>query len=225
VSTRSMSRFRLGVIVGDMPPDIWIFIASHLGPSDLPAFLQACNFFSGLKRYCWKAVCERCFPEWTALMTAQLHSGGSIDYRQCCLLFTQRGREKDSALVPATLLEKQKLVRPRHRAILCEWLTEVRTLPPGISTVPAYTFSTLVPLNFCLMTQVTCEWGLPSTVVYSSVNLLDQYLSRESVLDLGKYVPITIRRHPKTQQRSSPLYYETVQESTVQCKVYIYGRI
>jgi hypothetical protein len=189
ILTRNVARQNLARAVADLPGEVWVLISGHMSPKHLPAFLQTCRYFAGLDKRCWEAICCTRFPDWTAFIKRHLGVLRHIDYRQCFVLFTHRSREAQARFDIDTLIKKQPTVTSRHRAILCEWLTEVSiwkfVFPPEpilrMSSSDILATETHHP---CI--QVAYEWALPSTIFFAAVNVLDQFLLASTVDDLDR---------------------------------------
>jgi F-box domain len=125
VRTRRSSRLELLRLIDDLPEELWVLVSAHLSPKHLPAFLLTCRNFAKLSKRCWEAVCKAQYPEWTVLISKHIGLLRNTDYRQCCVLFSHRAKDNQARIDVDALIKKQTNVNRQHRAVLCEWLTEV----------------------------------------------------------------------------------------------------
>lgn len=135
----------------DLPNDCIIDILSFVGASspstsgdlrDLGRALCAAPWLRELSAHAWAATVRRRWPRWSAIadaarekrstVAAEPISGGSsaeeTTWRRQAELFELREREElaVSPLLNGAIAKKQTVVQPRHRAVLAEWLAEVR---------------------------------------------------------------------------------------------------
>ena len=107
--------------VAALPTDLWIECLSFLSHADLARALCTCQALSKESVRAWRASCFRHWPRWASI--AEL---SDCDWRRvtefCCL------RESERAVVidPSAVLQHQDIIEDRHRAILAEWMCEVR---------------------------------------------------------------------------------------------------
>jgi hypothetical protein len=147
-TTRASARAALRTAVLTLPDDLWIEILARLPPADLPAALAASpREFGRLAPWAWRALC---FARWPASAATSAAAGVPIaDWKRQAEFYALRDREEAVAATvgrPAGPLAgaqrasagsppavPQPVVGPRHRAILVEWLAEVReSLEEGV---------------------------------------------------------------------------------------------
>ena len=106
-----------------LPEDCWIGVIARLDSSDICRAICTCRAFALMSEDVWRAACELRWPAWAALANVP----GVAWRRQFELLSL---REREVGMIPdvAIILRTQSLLKPYHRAVLTEWLAEVR--PP-----------------------------------------------------------------------------------------------
>lgn len=156
---------RSALTFADLPNDCIIDILSFVGASspstseglrDLGRALCAAPWLRELGAHAWAATVRRRWPRWAAIAdaarekksadaTAAEPIGGNgskaaeTAWRRQAELFELREREELAVapLLNGAIAKKQAVVQPRHRAVLAEWLAEVRgeVILMGNSTV------------------------------------------------------------------------------------------
>jgi len=140
----------------DLPNDCIIDILSFVGSSsssassssssnglrDLGRALCAAPWLRELSAHAWAATVRRRWPVWAAIADAAHEKKAiaellpnnnnpkakEIAWRRQAELFELREREELAVapLVGGAIAKRQEVVQPRHRAVLAEWLAEVR---------------------------------------------------------------------------------------------------
>jgi hypothetical protein len=115
--------------------DLLVSILGHLGHSDLGCALCTCRATADVADDAWKAACYRRWPLWAR--RAEEGAAAAADWRRTYELLELR--EGEARCVPdlGAIQRLQTRITEAHRAILAEWLCEVRAraLPPP--TFPA----------------------------------------------------------------------------------------
>lgn len=127
-----------------LPPELWVHIFSYLPKHDLNQALQACKAFSSISKDSWKAVCYR---RWHGYATLANHSH-STRWEQTFDLLSMREQEKGFVADVNAIWDFQSEINASHRAILVEWLFEVKifTFPPHHLRRPHHS-NTLLPFS------------------------------------------------------------------------------
>lgn len=111
-----------------LPSELIISILGNLPADDLARALSTCHGLQQLSDASWRGACERRWPRWAAI-AAQAGTACSDAYQPSCwrrqyeLLSL---REEEAASNVQQIRARQQVVNERHRAILTEWLCEVR---------------------------------------------------------------------------------------------------
>lgn len=107
-----------------LPPDLWVGILSFLPHADLGRALCTSRAICDVSQQAWRAACYRRWPRWAAIAAEP-----GAKWRRVYELLSLR-EDEASALVDVPAIRRtQTLVNEGHRAILTEWLCEVR--PPA----------------------------------------------------------------------------------------------
>lgn len=105
-----------------LPSELWVQVISFLPHADLGRALCTCKALSSLGQEAWKAACYRRWPSWSVIA-----DGPDAEWRRVYELLELRESEQ-AALPDVEAIRKcQTVINERHRAILTEWLYEVRT--------------------------------------------------------------------------------------------------
>lgn len=154
----STSQQPAAVTFADLPNDCIIDILSFAGAPtscsssnssstsgdfrDLGRALCAAPWLRALGAHAWAATVRRRWPRWAAIADAarekraiaveppRCSKAEEIAWRRQAELFELREREElaIAPLVGGAIAKKQTVVQPRHRAVLAEWLAEVRAI-------------------------------------------------------------------------------------------------
>ena len=119
--TRAVGRSVIRNLALGLPEDCWIAVIARLDSSDICRAICTCRAFALMSEDIWRAACELRWPGWAALANVP----GVAWRRQFELLSL---REREAGIIPdvAVIAQTQSLVKPYHRAVLTEWLAEVR---------------------------------------------------------------------------------------------------
>jgi hypothetical protein len=121
VLTRSIYRSVLRAAFEGLPDEILIEVLSHLPEKDLGIALCSCKRFLALKEQIWKAACAKRWPQWY-----EVAQKSKLPWRREYELLSLR--ERELLVVPSLEVMKkmQTVVNEQNRAVLAEWLAEVR---------------------------------------------------------------------------------------------------
>ena len=102
------------------PEELWIEVLSHLGGKDIGRAVCATQAFAHIRESVWRSACEKRWPVWS-----QIAASADTQWKRQYELLELR--EKEVAAVPCVqaITKLQKVVNPRHRMVLTEWLAEV----------------------------------------------------------------------------------------------------
>ncbi len=119
--TRAVGRSVIRSLALGLPEDCWIAVIARLDSPDICRAICTCRAFALMSEDIWRAACELRWPGWAAVANVP----GVAWRRQFELLSL---REREAGIIPdvAVIMRTQSLVRPYHRAVLTEWLAEVR---------------------------------------------------------------------------------------------------
>ena len=131
VTTRSRSRAQLRGMVDHFPDELWIEVLSHLGGKDIGRAVCATQVFANVRDSVWRSACERRWPAWS-----QVAASADTQWKRQYELLELREKEVDAVPCVQAINKLQKVVNPRHRMVLTEWLAEVCT-PLVASCKPA----------------------------------------------------------------------------------------
>lgn len=120
VTTRSRSRAQLRGMVGHFPDELWIEVLSHLGGKDIGRAVCATQVFANVRDSVWRCACERRWPAWS-----QIAASADTQWKRQYELLELREKEVDAIPCVQAINKLQKVVNPRHRMVLTEWLAEV----------------------------------------------------------------------------------------------------
>ena len=162
-----------------LPPEVWIKILSFLPHVDIARALCVCRSLNSISQEAYRAACFRRWPAW-----APIAEYPGAKWSRVYELLQLRDAETAALLDVEKLGKCQTVINARHRAILTEWLCEVRKQSHSRHHLPALDSQLKPCLLFAL--QVTFEWDLDSSVVFEAVKHLDWYLSRTAVEKLGR---------------------------------------
>lgn len=112
-----------------LPPELWVEVLAFLPHRDLVQALCACKTFQRIKDEVYRASCYRQWPSLAAIAEAP-----DAQWAMVFDLLAVREREPRVLTDVEALLKHQTVVTGRHRAILTEWLCEVRA--QGVSRHP-----------------------------------------------------------------------------------------
>ena len=104
------------------PQELWIEVLSHLGGKDISRAVCAASTFADVTEHVWRSACERRWPAWS-----QVAASADTEWRRLYELLELREKEMDAVPCVQAINRLQKIVNPRHRMVLIEWLAEVRT--------------------------------------------------------------------------------------------------
>ena len=162
--------------------DILVSILGLLGHSDLGRALCTCRATADVADDAWKAACYRRWPLWAR--RAEEGATAAADWRRTYELLELR--EGEARCVPdlGAIHRLQTRITEAHRAILAEWLCEVRAraLPPPAHITPRRPPSPAPPAP----PQVSFEWRLDTAVVHKAVEYLDHFLVGTRVDQLSR---------------------------------------
>lgn len=104
-----------------LPSELIVDILGLLPARDLAAALCSCASLSALAPHAWQRACQHLWPAWAAI-AAEPEAQWRRQYELLSL------REAEAGCLPsvAAVRRAQQSVTERHRAILTEWLCEVR---------------------------------------------------------------------------------------------------
>ena len=104
-----------------LPQELWVEVLSHLEGKDIGRAVCSARLFSEQRDLVWRRACERRWPCWARVARAP-----DTQWKRQFELLELRQREQ--AVIPsiATIQRIQKVVTGGHRAVLTEWLAEVR---------------------------------------------------------------------------------------------------
>ena len=120
VTTRSRSRADLRGMVDHFPDELWIEVLSHLGGKDIGRAVCATQVFAKFRESVWRSACERRWPAWS-----QVAASADTQWKRQYELLELREKEVDAVPCVQAINKLQKVVNPRHRMVLTEWLAEV----------------------------------------------------------------------------------------------------
>ena len=123
VTTRSRSRAQLRGMVDHFPDELWIEVLSHLGGKDIGRAVCATQVFANVRDSVWRSACERRWPAWS-----QVAASADTQWKRQYELLELREKEVDAVPCVQAINKLQKVVNPRHRMVLTEWLAEVHIL-------------------------------------------------------------------------------------------------
>ena len=111
----------LGAMFLSLPSELIVDILGLLPARDLAAALCSCASLSALGPHAWQRACQNRWPAWAAI-AAEPEAQWRRQYELLSL------REAEAGCLPsvAAVRRTQQSVTERHRAILTEWLCEVR---------------------------------------------------------------------------------------------------
>ena len=121
--TRAGARSAIRSLATGLPEDCWIAVIARLELPDICRAICASKAFALMAEDIWRAACELRWPAWTTLANVP-----GVAWRRQFELLSLREREEGTIPDVAITLRTQSLVRPYHRAVLTEWLAEVRSL-------------------------------------------------------------------------------------------------
>ena len=122
VTTRSRSKAQLRSITEHFPEELWIEVLSHLGGKDIGRAVCATQVLANVRESVWRAACERRWPLWS-----QVAASADTHWKRQYELLELREKELDAVPCVQAINKLQKVVNPRHRMVLTEWLAEVRS--------------------------------------------------------------------------------------------------
>lgn len=167
IQTRYKSLLRS--LADDLPGELWLVIFDKLTEkSDIESILATSRSFRALAPLIWRGQCMQRWPD-TVLRVEQQPSVQELGSDYWKSLHTLlRLRESDVYPIPSS-----PTILPRFRAIVIEWMMEVRSLAVGSSMgISSFDPHTLV--------QVCMEWNLDqeldSNIVFHAVRYLDYCL-------------------------------------------------
>ena len=131
--TRTRKRARLQAIADQVPVELWIQVLSHLPCRDIATTATVCKSFAAVQQEVLHQACSRRFPEWTQASRAPTDA----NWKRLYDVFEQRERDYTAVASQAAVAQTQKVVLPSHRAVLAEWLIEVRLSADSGQTVLA----------------------------------------------------------------------------------------
>ena len=120
VTTRSRSRAQLRGMAEHFPEELWIEVLSHLGGKDIGRAVCATQVFANVRESVWRSACERRWPAWS-----QVAASADTQWKRQYELLELREKEVDAVPCVQAINKLQKVVNPRHRMVLTEWLAEV----------------------------------------------------------------------------------------------------
>ena len=132
--TRSIFKTVVRHTFEQLPDELLIEVLSHLCDKDLGAALCSSKRFSVLKEQIWRAVCATRWPHWFAVTRST-----QVPWRRQAELLSLRERELVVQPNQQAIQKTQTVVTPSNRAVLAEWLAEVR-LGPSCSHPLARTY-------------------------------------------------------------------------------------
>jgi hypothetical protein len=106
-----------------LPLEVWVEVISFLPHADLARALCTCRALARVGFQAWRAACYRRWPAW-ASVAEEPHA----DWRRTYELLLLRESERHVVTDVAAVRKQQNVVTERHRAILVEWLCEVRRI-------------------------------------------------------------------------------------------------
>ena len=120
MTTRSRSRAQLRGISEHFPEELWIEVLSHLGGKDIGRAVCATQAFAHIRESVWRSACEKRWPVWS-----QIAASADTQWKRQYELLELREKEVDAVPCVQAITKLQKVVNPRHRMVLTEWLAEV----------------------------------------------------------------------------------------------------
>ena len=109
-------------ILASCPRELWTLVLSNLSARQIAQAGLVCREWAGIQPAALQLACELRWPEWCSAARAP----HSANWKRLHELFEQRERDHGAVGSLAGFGRTQKVVSPRHRAILAEWLIEVR---------------------------------------------------------------------------------------------------
>ena len=122
--TRSIFKTVVRHTFEQLPDELLIEVLSHLCDRDLGAALCSSKRFSVLNEQIWRAVCAKRWPHWFAVTRTT-----QVPWRRQAELLSLRERELVVQPNQQAIQKTQTVVTPSNRAVLAEWLAEVRATP------------------------------------------------------------------------------------------------
>ena len=105
-----------------LTPELWADVLSFLSQADLGRALCTCRALAGISQDAWRAACYRRWSGWPAIAEEP-----EAQWRRVYELLDLRETEQAIVIDLGALRKRQTVINERHRAILTEWLCEVRT--------------------------------------------------------------------------------------------------
>ena len=195
VVTRSLFKSNVRAIFTQLPDELVMEILAHLQDKDLGVALCSSKRFYACREHIWKAACARRWPAWFAVA-----EGSEVPWRRGYELLSLRERELLAVPSLPAIEKMQTVVNARNRAVLTEWLAEVRhwvaaRVLQRIGLVWGRPVAGAGDRegNSCLghqpsrfFSQVSWDWQLESTTVFKAVSYLDNYLMHHNIAELSK---------------------------------------
>lgn len=103
-----------------LPSEVWIEVLSRLNGQDLARALCTCKAFSRLQQPVWQAACFKRWNKWSSYLDPASH--WRRQYELLCL----RELAEQTVADVGQIRNAQQFVSDRHRAVLVEWMCEVR---------------------------------------------------------------------------------------------------
>ena len=135
--TRSIFKTVVRHTFEQLPDELLIEVLSHLCDRDLGAALCSSKRFSALKDHIWRAVCAKRWPHWFAVTRST-----QVPWRRQAELLSLRERELLVQPNQQAIQKTQTVVTPNNRAVLAEWLAEVRVERFLLSSAPSHPLPT-----------------------------------------------------------------------------------
>lgn len=119
--TRSVYRNYVRAAFEGLPDELLIEVLSHLPERSLGMALSSCKRFHACKEPVWKAACAKRWPQWY-----EVAQRTRLPWRREYELLSLR--ERELLVVPSAeaMKKTQTVVNEQNRAVLAEWLAEVR---------------------------------------------------------------------------------------------------
>lgn len=121
VGTRNQSKQLARLAFEQLPDELLMEILAHLKDRDLGVALCVGRRFFACKEAVWREACAKRWPTWHAVAR-----GSELPWRRQYEMLSLRERELLVLPNLAGIQKKQTVVNAQNRAVLTEWLAEVR---------------------------------------------------------------------------------------------------
>lgn len=124
VVTRSLFKTQVRAAFEQLPDELLMEVLAHLKDRDLGVALCTSKRFFACKEPVWREASAKRWPAWYAVA-----QGSEIPWRRQYEMLSLRERELLVLPSLAAIQKKQTVVNAQNRAVLTEWLAEVRCGP------------------------------------------------------------------------------------------------